>query len=111
MIPKHLGLDNAIRIKIVRFNIFESYFKGKAEYKDNEYTINIQNERRGKVVRLPFSLPNKNKLLVRLSGPGGMSVEDYLPFKGESEWIELDSTPITFYMADHQDQFDLLEIL
>jgi hypothetical protein len=111
MIPKYLGLGNTIKIKIIHFNIFESYFKGKAEHKDNEYTINIQNERRGKVIRLPFEVPNKKCFLVRLSGPSGVSVEDYLPFKGESEWIELDSTPITFYMADHQDQFDSLEIL
>jgi hypothetical protein len=49
--------------------------------------------------------------MVRLSGQSGVSVEDYLPYKGESKWIELDSNPITFYMADHQDQFDSLEIL
>jgi len=49
--------------------------------------------------------------MVRLSGPGEVNIEDYLPYKGESEWIELDSNPITFYMADHQDQFDSLEIL
>jgi hypothetical protein len=100
-----------LKIKIIHFNIFESYFKGKADFKGNEYTINVQNERRGKVIRLPMEVPNKKNFLVRLSGPGGVKVEDYLSYKGESEWIELDSTPITFYMADHQDQFDLLEIL
>jgi hypothetical protein len=100
-----------LKIKIIHFNIYESYFKGKAEYQGNEYIINVQNERRGKVIRIPFEVTNKKKLLVRLSGPGGVSVEDYLPYKGESEWIELDSNPITFYMADHQDQFDSLEIL
>ncbi len=105
-----MTFGNTLRIKIIRFNIHESYFKGKAEFRESQYTINIQNERRGKVLRLPFELPNK-KYLVRLSGPNGVSVEDYLPYKGESEWIELDSTPITFYMADHQDQFDTLEIL
>lgn len=49
--------------------------------------------------------------MVRVYGESGVSVEDYLPYKGSSEWIELDSTPITFYIADHQDQFDSLEIL
>ena len=104
-------MNNTLKIKIMHFNIFESFFKGKAMYQGNEYTINVQNERRGKVIRLPFEIQNKKKLMVRLSGPSGVSIEDYLPYKGESEWIELDSTPITFYMADHQDQFDLLEIL
>ena len=104
-------IGDTLKIKIKHFNIFESYFKGKAEYQGNEYTINVQNERRGKVIRLPFEVLNRKNLMARLSGPNGIFVEDYLPYKGESEWIELDSTPITFYMADHQDQFDSLEIL
>lgn len=103
--------DDVIRIKIKYLNIYESYFKGKAELAGQEYTINIQNERRGKVIRFPFELTNKKRLMVRMSGKGGVFVEDYLPFKGVSEWIELDSTPITFYIADHQDQFDSLEIV
>ena len=49
-------------------------------------------------------------MLVRLSGVGDVYVEDFLPYKGESEWIEIDSDLITFYVADHQDQFDYLEI-
>ena len=28
-----------------------------------------------------------------------------------AEWVEIDSTPITFYIADHQDQFDTLEVI
>ena len=102
---------NILRIKIKYLNIYESYFKGKAEFDGKEYTINIQDERRGKVIRFPFELTNKKRLSVRMSGKEGVFVEDYLPFKGVSEWIELDSTPITFYIADHQDQFDSLEIL
>ena len=103
--------DHSLKIKIKYLNIYESYFKGKVEFEGKEYTINIQNERRGKVIRFPFTQFDKQRLVVRLSGPGGIFIEDYLPFKGDSEWIELDSTPITFYMADHQDQFDSLEIL
>ena len=100
-----------IKVKIKYLNIYESYFKGKADHEGKEYTINIQNERRGKVIRFPFEPPNRKSLMVRVSGKSGVSVEDYLPYKGNSEWIELDSTPITFYIADHQDQFDSLEIL
>ena len=98
-------------IKIKKIDIYESYFKGKGEYQDQEYTIHIQNERRlGKVIRHPFAPPTKERVLVRLSGPNNVYVEDYLPYIGESEWIEVDSDLITFYMADHQDQFDYLEI-
>ena len=97
--------------KINYMDINESYFKGKVEFRGDEYTINIQDERRGKVLKLPFKLQKKQKVLVRFSGPNNLAVEDFLPFEGESEWVEIDSTPITFFIADHQDQFDTLEII
>ena len=74
-------------------------------------THELQDERRGKVLKLPFKLKKKQKVLVRFSGPNNVAVEDFLPFEGESEWVEVDSTPITFFIADHQDQFDTLEII
>ena len=99
------------RFKIDHLNINESYFKGKVEFRGDEYTINIQDERRGKVLKLPFKLEKKKKVLVRFSGPNDIAVEDFLPFEGESEWVEIDSDAITFFIADHQDQFDTLEII
>ena len=102
----------ALSFKIKQLNIHESYFKGIVEFYGQEYTINIQDERRGKVLKLPFSPNAKNeRILVRLSGPGNIFVEDYLPYKGESEWVEIDSDQITFFLADHQDQFDMLEVI
>ena len=50
-------------------------------------------------------------MLVRLAGSGDIFIEDYLPFKGESEWVEIDSDEITFYIADHQDKFGTLEVV
>jgi len=100
-----------ISFKINYMDIHESYFKGKVELHGDEYTINLQNERRGKVLKLPFDLPEKNnKVLVRLTG-ANVVVEDFLPFCGTSEWVEIDSDEITFYVADHQDQFDTLEVI
>ena len=95
--------------KIEKLDIFESYFKGKVRIRKDEFTINIQNERRGKVLRLPFLLNTQKMVLVRCTGPG-VSVEDYVEYRGESEWVEIDSDQITFYIADHQDQFDTIEI-
>ena len=98
--------------KIKFLNIYESYFKGKVDFRGDEYTINIQSERRGKVVKVPFHVnTEKSRLLVRLSGPNDVVIEDMLEFHGESEWVEIDSDIITFFVADHQDQFDTLEIL
>ena len=82
------------------------------ENEGREYTINIQNERRGKVLKLPLLLnTKKDRILVRLSRHDDIFIEDLLPYKGESEWVEIDSDEITFYIADHQDKFDTLEII
>ena len=96
--------------QIEYLDIHESYFKGKVRFQNDEFTINIQDERRGKVLRLPFPINTQKRLLVRCSGPG-VSVEHFVEYRGESEWVEIDSTLITFYIADHQDQFYTLQIM
>ena len=101
-----------INFKIINLDIRQSYFFGKVERNDEEFKINIQNERRGKVLRLPFGIiPKKERLIVRLTGPGDIFVEDYLPYQGESEWAEIDSDETTYFVADNQDRFDTLEIM
>lgn len=98
--------------KIAKLDIFQSYFFGEVEFRGDKYKFNLQAQRRGKVLRLPFGIiPKKDKVVVRLSGPDEIFVEDYLPYKGESEWVEIDSDEITFFVADHQDRFDSLEIM
>ena len=102
----------SLGFKILNLDIHQSYFKGKVEVEGNEYTINIQNERRGKVLKLPIKPKNeKERMIVRLTGPGDIYIEDYLPYKGESEWVEIDSDEITYFIADNQDKFDTLEII
>ena len=101
-----------ISFRIINLDIRQSYFFGKVEKDAEEYKINIQNERRGKVLRLPFGvIPKKERLVVRLTGPGDIFVEDYLPYQGESEWVEIDSDEITYFVADNQDRFDTLEVM
>ena len=46
-----------------------------------------------------------------MTGSENLFVEDYLPYKGESEWLEIDSDEITYFLADHQDQLDTIEIM
>ena len=96
--------------QIQHLDIHESYFKGKVRFQNDEFTINIQDERRGKVLRLPMEIKTEKNVLVRCTGPG-VFVEDFLEYRGVSEWVEIDSTPITFYIADHQDQFDTISIM
>ena len=101
-----------LNFKIKYLNINQSYFIGKVELKEKEYNINIQNERRGKILKIPIKpQTEKERMLVRLTGPGDIFIEDYLPYKGESEWVEIDSDEITYYIADNQDKFDTLEIV
>lgn len=101
-----------ISFKINKLDIFQSYFFGKVEFRDDEYKVNIQNQKRGKVLKLPFAhSPKKEKMIVRITGQGDLFVEDYLPFLGESEWLEIDSDEITYFLADHQDRLDTIEIM
>jgi len=101
-----------LSFKIHKLDIFQSYFFGEVEFRTDKYKVNIQNQRRGKVLKLPFELRSKNeKAIVRLTGPNDLFVEDYLPYKGESEWLEIDSDEITYFLADHQDQCDTIEIM
>ncbi len=100
-----------VDFRIKKLDIFQSYFSGTVEFRLNEYKTNIQNERRGKDLKLPFKIEQKNeKTRVRVTGPGGLFIEDYLPYKGESEWLEIDSNIITYFLADHQDELDTIEI-
>jgi len=101
-----------LSFKIKKIDIFQSYFFGDVEFRTDKYKVNIQNQKRGKVLKLPFDIiPRKEKMVVRLIGPGDLFVEDYLPYQGESEWLEIDSDEITYFLADHQDQFDTIEIM
>ena len=101
-----------LSFNITKLDIFQSYFFGEVEFRSDEFKVNIQNQRRGKVLKLPFEIkPKTEKILVRLTGPGDLFVEDYLPYKGESEWLEIDSDEITYFLADHQDQLDTIEIM
>ena len=101
-----------LSFKITKLDIHQSYFFGRVKNDNEEFKINIQNQQRGKVLKLPFGIiPKKNRLIVRLTGPGDIFVEDYLPYQGESEWVEIDSDEITYFIADNQDKFDTLEIM
>ncbi|NOQ44170.1 MAG: hypothetical protein GQ471_00655 [Nitrosopumilus sp.] len=101
-----------LNFKVTKLDIFQSYFFGEVEFRSDKYKVNIQNQRRGKVLRLPFEIkPKSEKIIVRMTGHDDLVVEDYLPYKGESEWLEIDSDEITYFLADHQDPLDTIEIM
>ena len=101
-----------LNFKITKLDIFQSFFFGEVEFRSDKFKINVQNQRRGKILKLPFEIrPKNDKVVVRLTGENDLFVEDYLPYKGESEWVEIDSDEITYFIADHQDQLDTIEIM
>ena len=51
-----------------------------------------------------------NEILVRVSGPSGVYVEDHVKFKGESKWIVIDSDALFSEIANNQNKFDTMEI-
>ena len=101
-----------LSFNITKLDIFQSYFFGEVDFNSDKYKMNIQNERRGKVLKLPFKIKPKNeKITVRIKGPENLFVEDSLSYKGESEWLEIDSDIITYFLADHQNRLDAIEIM
>ena len=87
-----------------KIRYFPKLFFGETEFRSDKYKVNIQNQRRGKVLKLPFEIkPKSEKIVVRVSREGGLFMEDYLPYKGESEWLEIDSEGIIYFLADRQD--------
>ncbi len=105
-------LKKTLSIKIKRLDMFPNHFFGIAEINKEDYKINIQGQSilREKLIKLPIKF-NDEKALLHLSGIHGAHFEDILNYKGESEWIEIDSDGILYYLADHQDQITNIDIL
>ena len=97
-------LKKTISMKIKRLDMFPNHFFGTAEINKGEYKINIQGQSvlREQLIKLPIKFKDE-KALLRLSGINGTFFEDIVNYKGESEWIEIDSDRILYYLADHQD--------
>jgi len=105
-------LKKTLSIKIKRLDMFPNHFFGIAEINNENYKINIQGQSafRGKLIKLPIKF-NDEKALLRLKGTNDSFFEDIVKYKGESEWIEIDSDQILYYLADHQDQINTIDIL
>ncbi len=105
-------LKKTLSIKIKRLDMFPNHFFGIAEINKEEYNINIQRHSiyREKLIKLPIKFQDE-KALLRLRGINDIFFEDIVNYKGESEWIEIDSDGILYYLADHQDQIDTIDVL
>ena len=102
-------MDNQLKkttsIKIKRLDMFPNHFFGIAE-------INIQGQSmlKEQLIKLPIPFSDE-KALLHLSGINGEIFEDIVNYKGESEWIEIDSDRILYYLADNQDKIHTIDVL
>ncbi len=105
-------LKKTLSIKIKRLDMFPNHFFGTAEINGEGYKINIQGKSmfRENLIKLPIKFKDE-KALLRLSGISGSYFEDIVNYKGTSEWIEIDSDRILYYLADHQDQINTIDVL
>ncbi len=105
-------LKKTLSINIKRLYMFPNHFFGIAEINKQDYKINIQGQSilRQKLIKLPIKFKDE-KALFRLTGINDTIFEDIVNYKGESEWIEIDSDGILYYLANHQDQINTIDIL
>ena len=106
-------LKKTLSIKIKRLDMFPNHFFGIVEINKQDYKINIQGQSvlKEQLIKLPIPFRDE-KALLRLSGVSHNAFfEDIVNYKGESEWVEIDSDRILYYLADHQDQIDTIDVL
>jgi hypothetical protein len=105
-------LKKTISINIKKLDMFPNHFFGIAEINKQDYKINIQGQSilRQKLIKLPIKFKDE-KALLHLTGINDTIFEDIVNYKGESEWIEIDSDGILYYLANHQDQINTIDIL
>ena len=101
-----------IKIIIKNLESAENQISGKVNYHDEEFDLKILNQNSMNVIKIPLSVigVTGDKILVRISGPSGVYVEDYANFQGESEYIEIFSEVIFSEIKNYQNKFDTIEI-
>ena len=105
-----LKLPLKVRIKYLLSH--DQCFEGKTEFHNKEYKINIQAQDDEKVLKIPFSVMGiaDKEMLVRISGPSGVYVQDHIIIKEQSELLEIKSDSIFYEIANDQEKYDTLEI-
>ena len=107
-----MELKLPFKLKVKYLNANEGGFEGKAVFHEKEYSINIHAHTNEKTIKVPFPVMGvtDDEILVRVSGPSGVYVQDHVKFRGESKWIEIDSDTIFSEIENNQNKFDTMEI-
>ena len=107
-----MKLKLPFKLKVKYLNANEDSFQGKAVFHEKDYPIKIHAQNNEKSIKVPFSVigVTDDYILVRLSGPSGVYVQENVKFKGQSKWIEIDSEIIFYEISNSKHKFDAMEI-
>tara|TARA_B110000014_G_C19622848_1_gene329180 strand:+ start:140 stop:472 length:333 start_codon:yes stop_codon:yes gene_type:complete len=107
-----MKLKLPIKLKIKYLNARKNSFEGKAVFHDKEYFVSIHAQNHRKIIKVPFPVigVTDEEILVRLSAPSGVYVEDYLKFNGNSNVLEIDSDTVFSEIVNNEIEFDTMEI-
>ena len=99
-------------VKIKYLNEHENSFQGKVVFHEKEYSIIIRPQENEKIIKVSFPVMGvtDNQILVRVSGPSGVYVQDHVKFKGKGKFIEIFSDIIFYEIVNNQKKLDTLEI-
>ena len=73
-----MELKLPFKLKVKYLNANEGGFEGKAVFHEKEYSINIHAHTNEKTIKVPFPVMGvtDDEILVRVSGPSGVYVQD-----------------------------------
>ena len=109
----YMLLKLPFKLKLIQLVKKENIIQGKAVFHEEDYSIEINANSEKKTIKVPFPVigVTDDNILVRISGPSGVYVEDHIKFEGESKEIEIDSDIIFHEILNNQEKvFDVLEI-
>ena len=107
-----MELKIPFKLRVKYLNLNKDHFEGKAIFHEKEYNIDIHAQVDRKIIKVPFPVMGvtDEEILVRVSGPSGVYVEDHVEFSGHSEWMEIESNAIFHEVSHNQGKFDTIEI-
>ena len=106
-------LKKTLSIRIKKLDMFPNHFFGTVEINNQEYSINIQGQSvlKDQLIKLPVPFRDEKALLQLNGTKHNVFFEDIVNYRGQSEWVEIDSDRILYFLADHQDQIDNVDVL
>ena len=106
-------LKKTLSIQIKKMDMFPNHFFGIVEINNVEYKINIQGQSvlKDQLIKLPVLFRDEKAVLKLIDVKNNTAFEDIVNYRGKSEWVEIDSDRILYFLADHQDQIKAIDVL